>query len=144
MAESTSWTDFLLGFPPQLQGIAVLGAGIAIGYLVYMKYLRQLHGEGPQATDFAAVVGNPTALYDMGPVKELVEQAGLLVQQQVRTNLALEACAVAMQKATAAYEGHLEAEATQEAIEERAQALFERRLSETGRPVRRKPPERES
>lgn len=29
-------------------------------------------------------------LADMGPVRELVQQAGLLVQQQVRTNIALD------------------------------------------------------
>jgi hypothetical protein len=60
-----------------------------------------------------------------------------LVQQQVRTNIHLERCAIAMERATAAYEGHLAAEATQEEIEEKAQQLFERRLAEQ-RPVRRR------
>jgi hypothetical protein len=77
-------------------------------------------------------------LADMGPVKELVEQTGLLVQQQVRTNLALERCAVAMENATSAYKGQIAHQATQEEVEKLAQQLFERRLSaERPKPRRR-------
>jgi hypothetical protein len=103
-------------------------------------------------------------LTDMGPVRELIEGQGLLYQQMVRTNLALDAhtkkqgqTAIALQaisrqigRLASSYEGHLAAEQTQDKIEEAAQALFERRLAQQRsqeqphggpRPVRRKPPE---
>ena len=74
-------------------------------------------------------------LADMGPVKELVEDVGLLIQQMVRTNVVLERLATA-------FEERIEAEETQEKIEEKAQALFERRLAQerdAAEPPRRPP-----
>lgn len=47
-------------------------------------------------------------LADMGPVKELVEGQGLLIQQQVRTNIALEAVAKAVERTAVVAEAYIE------------------------------------
>ena len=128
--------DWYYNLPAEFQAFAgpvfaiIVAAG---GAFTYLRSRRQ-GPERPKVQEFYA--GGELA--DMGPVKELVEQVGLLVQQQLRT-------AVAMEKAAAAYANHLAAEATQEAIEDRAQALFERRLAlqregEAETPPRRRPP----
>lgn len=56
------------------------------------------------------------SLADMGPVKELVETAGLLMQQQVRTNMHLEAVAKALTKFADAYEERMEGEQREKEI----------------------------
>ena len=90
----------------------------------------------PKVQEFA-VTGQ---LADMSPVKQLVEDVGLLVQQQVRTNLATEAmtkaieantkaqadAAAALAKAAAIYAHRVEDEQREREIEEEV----ERRLRE--------------
>lgn len=66
--------------------IVFVSIGAALSYLRSKK----MGPAQPKVQEFYA----SGALSDMGPVKELVEQTGLLVQQQVRANLALEACAL--------------------------------------------------
>jgi hypothetical protein len=57
-------------------------------------------------------------LADMGPVKELMEQTGLLVQQQVRTNIHLEATAKALSKFADTYAHRIEDEQREKDIAE--------------------------
>jgi len=125
------------GLEPGLQFAGTLVFVICVGAFAAWSLI---FGKKPRATETRefSLAGQ---LADMGPVKELVEQTGLLVQQQVRTNMHLEAVAVALKNAATLYEGQLEAQATQEEVEARAQQLFERRLAEE-RPPRRRPARR--
>ena len=83
-------------------------------------------------------------LADMGPVKQLIETVGLLVQQQIRTNLHLEATATAERELVDLLASHLadlraeraEREAD-EAIEERAQQIAEK-LIKAMKPARKR------
>lgn len=81
------WLDSL-NLPPQLAGVATFI--FILAGAVFAAWSRlQGKKEGPpqpKVQEFYAA----GQLADMGPVKELVEQAGLLFQQQVRTNIALE------------------------------------------------------
>jgi hypothetical protein len=72
-------------------------------------------------------------LSDMGPVKELVEQTGLLFQQQVKTNITLERLAIAVEAAVAAWSEEREAADREEEIERR---VAERLEQERRRPRR--------
>lgn len=131
--------DGLDQIPSQYQPIAgmVFAIIVAVGSAIVFLRGRREGAPKPKVQEFYAA----GQLADMGPVKELVEQTGLLVQQQVRTNMHLEAVAVALKNAATLYEGQLEAQATQEEVEARAQQLFERRLAEE-RPPRRRPARR--
>jgi hypothetical protein len=61
-------------------------------------------------------------LSDMGPVRELVELMGLLVQQQIRTNIHLESLAEEAGKGVAAYSKHLLDVEIEEEVERRMKA----------------------
>lgn len=82
------------GLDPTLQtiGTFLFMAAVAI-FSAYHYVIGKKPKEEPK--EFA-VAGQ---LADMGPVKELIEGVGLLVQQQVRTNMHLEANAKALDKA---------------------------------------------
>jgi hypothetical protein len=67
-------------------------------------------------------------LADMGPVKALVEQTGLLVQQQLRTNMHLEKTAAALTQFAETYTDRIEDERRdREIAEEVARQLKEKR-----------------
>lgn len=121
------------GLEPGLQFAGTLVFVICVGAFAAWSLI---FGKKPRATETRefSLAGQ---LADMGPVKELVEQTGLLVQQQVRTNMHLEKVADALKAAAEIYQEQMEAQATQEEVEERAQQLFERRLAEQ-RPARRR------
>lgn len=87
--------DGLEQIPTQLQPLAglVFAIVVAIGSaLVYLRGRRE-GAPKPKVQEFYA----SGQLADMGPVKELVENTGLLIQQQVRANVAIERCAVAIE-----------------------------------------------
>ncbi|MDB5540508.1 MAG: hypothetical protein JWQ89_2235 [Devosia sp.] len=128
-----------LGIPQEYTGFATVAFVIlAAGFAAYSRTIGKKEGpDRPKVQEFYAA----GQLADMGPVKELVEGVGLLIQQQVRTNMHLEATADAIKGLAKLYEEHLEAQATQEEVEDRAQQLFERRLAEE-RPLRRRIPTR--
>jgi hypothetical protein len=69
----------------------------------------------PKVQEFA-VTGQ---LSDMGPVRELIELMGLLVQQQIRTNIHLESLAEEAGKGVAAYSKHLLDVEIEEEVERR-------------------------
>ncbi|HEY8578201.1 MAG TPA: hypothetical protein VIL88_17885 [Devosia sp.] len=67
-------------------------------------------------------------LADMGPVKELIESVGLVMQQMVRTNIALEDTAKAQTHLAHVFEARLEEERRdRETAEEVARQLKEKR-----------------
>lgn len=146
--------DQFSGLEPQQQAIAGIAFLIAMGVLAAWSKFRG-HREGPpkpKVQEFA-VAGQ---LADMGPVKELVEQTGLLFQQQVRTNIHLEAnatkqgetaaalheLAVQVGRLADAYETQMAAERNEAEIEEEVQRRFEREMDRERRARRRVTPRR--
>ncbi|MCW5722774.1 MAG: hypothetical protein KIS86_16685 [Devosia sp.] len=110
--------DFLEHIPPDWRPFAlfvfiIVGAGGAA-----LSYLRGKKVGPETKVQESAVFGQ---LADMGPVKELIEQTGLLMQQQVRTNIHLEAVAVALKRFADAYEHRIEDEQREKEIEEEVQ-----------------------
>lgn len=92
--------DFLndLGLSPQLQAFATVAFVIALAvFAAYSRTIGKKEGPPQPKVQEFAVSGQ---LADMGPVKELIEQTGLLIQQLIRANIHAEANAKA-QEATA-------------------------------------------
>lgn len=89
--------DFLETIPAEYRPLALLifVVGGAISAVMAHNRGRKIGPEAPKVQEFAM----SGQFADMGPVKELVEQTGLLVQQQIRTNMLLEATAKAQDKA---------------------------------------------
>jgi hypothetical protein len=94
--------------PADFQWLGGAAFAIAIAVLAaWSKVFGKKEGPtGAKVQEFA-VSGQ---LADMGPVKELVETAGLLMQQQVRTNMHLEAVAAALTKFADTYTHRVEDE----------------------------------
>lgn len=113
------------GLDPTLQTIGTFLFMTAVAIFSAYHYVTGKKTK-PQSREFA-LAGQ---LADMGPVKELVEQTGLLVQQQVRTNIHLEACADRLGRLAEAYEGAIEDQQREREIEDEV----ERRLRERGKP----------
>lgn len=146
--------DFLEQVPAEWRPFALfifvaLGAGGAA-----LSYLRgkKTGPEAPKVQEFYAT----GTLYDMGPVKELVEQTGLLVQQQVRTNmhleahtrkqgqtaLALHALARQVGRLADAYEAQITADRNDAEIEDEVDRRVERQLRERRTRAHRVAPKR--
>ncbi len=85
------------GLDPTLQTIGTFIFMAAVAIFTAYHYVTGKKPK-PETKEFA-VAGQ---LADMGPVKELIEGVGLLVQQQVKTNIQLEANAKASQEAAEA------------------------------------------
>ncbi|MGN6487326.1 MAG: hypothetical protein ACTHLT_05845 [Devosia sp.] len=128
----------LEGLDPNLQAFGSLVFVVAVGLFAAWSVIFGRKAPKEQTKEFA-LAGQ---LADMGPVKELVEQTGLLVQQQVRTNIHLEAVARALQAAADAYAGEIAAERNEHAIEEEVQRRFEREMERERRARRRVAPRR--
>lgn len=79
---SGGWTAIFLGLPPQLQGVFVVIVALVVGYFVWSKFLRQLRGDAPQATEYA--VGEPTTFADMSPVRTLTREVVALCSQMAK------------------------------------------------------------
>lgn len=128
--------DGLEKLPPDIQQIAGVVFGVVVAlWAAYVFIKGKLMGPpAPKVTEF----GITGQLADMGPVKELVADAGLLFQQQVRTNIALERCAVAMERVVVAYEGHLADERNEAEIETEVERRLDRQLKERRARARRK------
>ncbi len=121
------------GLDPTFQAV---GTAIFVIIVAVYSAFSYLSGRKPSTqtttTKEFAVAGQ---LADMGPVKALIEQTGLLVQQQVRTNMHLESTAKAQEEAAKAltkfadtYEHRMEDEQREKEIAEEV----ERRLRERG------------
>lgn len=94
--------------PAEFQWVGGAAFAVAIAFLAARSHFSGKK-EGPPAPKVQEFYASG-ALADMGPVKELVETAGLLMQQQVRTNMHLEATATALTKFASAYEHRMEDE----------------------------------
>lgn len=89
--------DFLSQIPDEWRPLALLIFVVGGAVSAVMTYHKgKKAGPETQKVQEFAVSGQ---LADMGPVKELVEQAGLVFQQMVRTNMHLEANAKALDRA---------------------------------------------
>lgn len=129
--------DGLDQIPSQYQPIAgmVFAIIVAVGSAIVFLRGRREGAPKPKVQEFYAA----GQLMDMGPVKELVEQTGLLVQQQVRTNMHLEAVANALKVAAEAYTGELQRERDEEEFEAEVQKRLKRELDRERRARRRAP-----
>jgi hypothetical protein len=143
--------DVLSGLPEEWRTLAtiIFVAVVAVGGA--LAYLRGKK-EGPPAPKVQEFYASGQ-ISDMGPVKELVEGQGLLYQQQVRTNLALERVAVALEKIGEPAAKYVEAKLEEiedhereEEIERRARIRAEDliREQETDRDERRRPAPRKT
>lgn len=87
----------LEGLPAEWQGPATAIFIIAAAlFAAWARVFGKKEGPAQPKVQEFALSGQ---LADMGPVKELIEQTGLLMQQQVRTNIHLETSAKAQQQA---------------------------------------------
>lgn len=102
--------------PAEFQWVGGIAFAIAIAVLAARSHFagKKDGPAQPRVQEFYA----SGQLADMTPVKELVEQTGLLVQQQVRTNIFLERCASALERAASTYEGEIEDQQREREIEE--------------------------
>lgn len=116
--------DFLNAIPSDQRLFALLVFVLGGAFSAYTAYRRgnKAGPEAPKVQEFYAA----GALADMGPVKELVQNTGMLIQQQVRTNMALENVASAMKEAAAAYVSHMEIEKREREMDEAEQRGYER------------------
>ena len=106
------WLDSL-NLPPQLAGIATL-VFVAAGAIFAAWSRLQGKKDGPphpKVQEFYAAGG----LADMGPVKELVQQQGLLVQQQIKANVLHGETNVLLGELATALRGHIDAQRKAEA-----------------------------
>lgn len=102
------------GLSPQHQAIAGIAFLIACGvFAAWSRVFGKKEGAPQPKVQEFALSGQ---LADMGPVKELIEGVGLLMQQQVRTNMHLEATAEALTKFAKLYEHRVEDEQREKEI----------------------------
>lgn len=105
------------GLDPSLQAIGTAIFMVAVAVFSAFSYVR---GQKPktETTKEFAVTGQ---LADMGPVKELMEHVGLLVQQQIRANIHGEATAKALTRLGDILEHQLEEQRREKEIAEEVQ-----------------------
>jgi hypothetical protein len=120
------------GLDPTLQTIGTLIFVVVVAIFSAWSLVFGRRKPQPETKEFS-MTGQ---LADMTPVTELVEGVGLLYQQQVRTNMALERLAVAAEAAVAGYQADREEQDREEEIERRVSE----RLAEEGVPRRRPKP----
>jgi hypothetical protein len=112
--------------PAEWQGVAaaVFVLSMAI-FAAWARFFGKKEGPpAPKVQEFYAA----GQLADMGPVKELVEGVGLLMQQMVRNNIAQEATAKELDRVAHIFEARLEEERRdREIAEEVARQLKEKR-----------------
>lgn len=140
------------GLDPNLQWLLTTVFVIAVGVFTAWSHVRGKSIPKPRAAEFSM----SGQLSDMGPVKELVEQTGLLVQQQVRTNmhleahtkkqgqtaLALHALARQVGRLADAYEAQITADRNDAEIEDEVDRRLERQLRERRTRAHRVAPKR--
>ena len=124
--------DWLEAIPPGLQGIATIVFVVAMAVLA-----AYFHRRGASEKDKVQEFAVSGQFSDMGPVRELVQQTGLLVQQQLRTNLALEAIINRADKLIGIYEGQIKDARNEREIEEEVARRLDQQLAERRRRQRR-------
>lgn len=126
------------GLDPTLQtvGTLIFVAVVAIFSAWSLVFGRKK--ATPETKEFS-VAGQ---LADMGPVKELVEQTGLLFQQQVKATIIAERTSLALERLAASVEAAVEAwseDREQQDREEEVERRVAERLAEEGVTRRRTP-----
>lgn len=137
-AERVDWLDSI---PPDFRGVAIVVFIVASSLFAAWSSRRGAKDPDdhePKVREFA-VTGQ---LADMGPVRELIEDAGLLIQQQVKTNVLLERLCISLDKAIEEWTAAREEADREEEIERRAQELAKKLaadlLEQKGGPARRR------
>lgn len=105
--------------PAEWQGVAaaIFVLSMAV-FAAWARFFGKKEGPpAPKVQEFYAA----GALHDMGPVKELVETTGLVMQQMVRTNIALEATAKALDRLAGTVEAQIEEARREKEIAEEVQ-----------------------
>lgn len=132
------------GLDPNLQAVGTTLFFLLICIFAAWNYVFGKRPPKPPEKEFS-IAGQ---FSDMGPVKELVEQTGLLVQQMVRANIAEEATAKALEDTAAAlerlakaYEGQIAAEREELEIEAEVERRVDRQLRERRTRARRAKPQ---
>ena len=100
--------------PAEFQWIGGLAFTVAVAVLAaWSRFSGKKQGpEQPKIQEFAL----SGQLADMGPVKELIEGVGLLVQQMVRANMHAEKTADALTRFAELYEHRMEDEQREKEI----------------------------
>lgn len=111
--------------PTEWQGVAAAVFVVTMAILAaWARFFGKKEGPpAPKVQEFYAA----GQLADMGPVKELVEGVGLLMQQQVRTNIALEETAKAQTHLAKVFEDRLEEERRDREIAEEVRRQLKER-----------------
>lgn len=126
------WLDKI---PPGYSGVATFAFVIAMAVFAAWSNRRRVT---PKVQEFSM----SGQLADMGPVKELVGQTGLLVQQQLRTALVLERLAAAVEELVKAYTGQIKAELAEQEMEDEVERRVDKQLRERRSRQRRTAPPR--
>lgn len=138
------------GLDPRLQ---VIGSIIFVAVVAVLSGWSLVFGRKKADTTQTKEFSIAGQLADMTPVKQLVEQTGLVFQQQVRTNIHLEAhtkkigqAAIALSslarqigRLADAYERQLREQEQEEEIERKAKELAERMVEDRLADERRRP-----
>lgn len=105
--------------PDEWQGVAAIVFVVAMAvFAAWARTFGKKEGApAPKVQEFYA----SGQLADMGPVKELVESVGLVMQQMVRTNIALEATAKSVERLAATVEEQIEEARREKEIAEEVQ-----------------------
>ena len=92
--------------PDEWQGVAAIVFVVSMGiFAAWARTFGKKEGPPtPKVQEFYAA----GQLADMGPVKELVESVGLVMQQMVRTNIALEATAKSIERLAETVEAQID------------------------------------
>lgn len=97
-ASQADWLQSITSLPPQLQGIAIFAVFVGVGLFLGRRFLTRLVQDQPEPKVLA--VGDPTTFTDMGPIKELLEQVGVLTLQEQKNEYAIGALAGAFGEMT--------------------------------------------
>lgn len=126
--------EWLKGLPPEYQGLATVIFIIIAAILAARNYMKGFK-EGP-ARPIVQEFSVAGQLADMGPVKELIEQTGLLVIQELRAAIALERLidvnmktAIALERLAKAYEDQIQERRNDEEVEEEVDRRLEARYA---------------
>lgn len=91
MAEATpptnDFVDVVLGLPPQLQGIVLLGAGIVGGWFVWQRFLRGYMAPPQDEPKGELLISDSATIADMKPIRDLIAQMDLLTVQLMRNEV---------------------------------------------------------
>lgn len=112
--------ELLSAVPDEFKPFAVVIFVLAGAVGIVLTFLRG-HKKGPEQPTVKefALTGQ---MADMGPIREMIENQGLLYQQQIRTNIHLESLAEVASQALEAHMKRLQEEHIEDEVERRLKA----------------------